>query len=168
MALPGRGHGRYTRECQLCTLAVLHPGVLVMWHSHIRDLSPTAEAVKGELLTQGNKLPWLICARASLSVLLCELSCLINLESEKQKRRFSYWSALVSVCGRRDHEFRESSLGQDQLAVSQDLRRMVGVFHGNQKYKISCLVGRHFTNGDSATHSKGPIRTSPYFCQRPS
>ena len=26
--------------------AVLHPGVPVMWHSHIRDLSPTAEAVR--------------------------------------------------------------------------------------------------------------------------
>ena len=36
----GRGHGRYPNECRLCTLAVLHPGVPVMWHTHIRDLSP--------------------------------------------------------------------------------------------------------------------------------
>ena len=27
--------------------AVLHPGVPVMWQTHIRDLSPTAEAVRG-------------------------------------------------------------------------------------------------------------------------
>ena len=27
--------------------AVLHPGVPVMWHTHIRDMSPTAEAVRG-------------------------------------------------------------------------------------------------------------------------
>ena len=26
---------------------VLHPGVPVMWYGHIRDLSPTAEAVRG-------------------------------------------------------------------------------------------------------------------------
>ena len=26
---------------------VLHPGVPVMWYAHIRDLSPTAEAVRG-------------------------------------------------------------------------------------------------------------------------
>ena len=44
--LLGRGHSRYSRECWLCTLAVLHPGVTVMWHTHIRDLSPTAEAVR--------------------------------------------------------------------------------------------------------------------------
>ena len=37
---PGRGHGRYPRECRLCTLAVLHPGVPVMWHSHIRRTGP--------------------------------------------------------------------------------------------------------------------------------
>ena len=48
----GRDHSRYTRECWLRTLAVLHLGVLVMWHSHIRDLSPTAEAVR-ELLIRG-------------------------------------------------------------------------------------------------------------------
>ena len=40
--------------------AVLHPGVPVMWHAHIRDLSPTAEGCKVERLFQGNKLPWLI------------------------------------------------------------------------------------------------------------
>ena len=27
--------------------AVLHPGVPVMWHTHIRDLALTAEAVRG-------------------------------------------------------------------------------------------------------------------------
>ena len=42
----GRGHGRYPNECRLFSLAVLHPGVPVMWHTHIRDLSPTAEAVR--------------------------------------------------------------------------------------------------------------------------
>ena len=43
----GLDHSRYSKECRLCTLAVLHPGVPVMWHTHIRDLSPTAEAVRG-------------------------------------------------------------------------------------------------------------------------
>ena len=43
---PGRDYGRYPRECWLSTLGVLHPGVPVMWHTHIRDLSPTAEAVR--------------------------------------------------------------------------------------------------------------------------
>ena len=43
----GRDRGRYTRECWLSTLGVLNPGVPVMWYTHIRDLSPTAEAVKG-------------------------------------------------------------------------------------------------------------------------
>ena len=38
----GRGHGRYTNECRLGALAVLHPGVPVMWHTRIRDLFPTA------------------------------------------------------------------------------------------------------------------------------
>ena len=42
----GRDHNRYPRERRLCTLAVLHPGVPVMWHTHIRDLSPTVEAVR--------------------------------------------------------------------------------------------------------------------------
>ena len=32
-----RGHGRYPNECRMSTLAVLHPGVPVMWHTHIRD-----------------------------------------------------------------------------------------------------------------------------------
>ena len=45
---PGRDYGRYPGSgCQLSTLGVLHPGVPVMWYAHIRDLSPTAEAVKG-------------------------------------------------------------------------------------------------------------------------
>ena len=43
----GRGYGRYPNECRLRTLAVLHPGVPVVWHTHIRDLSPTADAVRG-------------------------------------------------------------------------------------------------------------------------
>ena len=30
----------------LSTLGVLHPGVPAMWHAHVRDLSPTAEAVR--------------------------------------------------------------------------------------------------------------------------
>ena len=47
LALPGRDDRRYTRECWLCTLGVLHPGVPVMWQTHIRDLSPSAEAVRG-------------------------------------------------------------------------------------------------------------------------
>ena len=42
----GRDRGRYPRECWLSTLGVLHPGVPVMWYAHIRDLSPTAEAVR--------------------------------------------------------------------------------------------------------------------------
>ena len=35
------------QECWLSALGVLHPGVPVMWYGHIRDLSPTAEAVRG-------------------------------------------------------------------------------------------------------------------------
>ena len=42
----GRDHSRYPREFRLYTLAVLHPGVPVKWHTHIRDLSPTTEAVR--------------------------------------------------------------------------------------------------------------------------
>ena len=34
------------RECWLSTLGVLHPGVPAMWKAHIRDLSPSAEAVR--------------------------------------------------------------------------------------------------------------------------
>ena len=34
-------------ECWLSTLGVLHPGVPVMWYAYIRDLFPTAEAVRG-------------------------------------------------------------------------------------------------------------------------
>ena len=41
-----RDCGRYPRECWLSTLGVLHPDVPVMWYAHIRDLSPTAEAVR--------------------------------------------------------------------------------------------------------------------------
>ena len=52
---PGRDDSRYTKECWLCTLGALHPGVLVMWQTHIRDLSPTAEAVRGAAC-QGNKV----------------------------------------------------------------------------------------------------------------
>ena len=43
----GRDYGRYSRECWLSALGVLHPGVTVMWYAHIRDLFPTAEAVRG-------------------------------------------------------------------------------------------------------------------------
>ena len=43
----GRDRGRYTGECWLSTLGVLHPGVPVMWYGHIRDLSPSAEGCKG-------------------------------------------------------------------------------------------------------------------------
>ena len=42
-----RGYGRYPNECRLRTLAVLHPGVPVMWQTHIRDLFRTVEAVTG-------------------------------------------------------------------------------------------------------------------------
>ena len=44
--LIGRGHDRYPNECRMGALAVLHPGVPVMWHTHIRDRSPIAEAVR--------------------------------------------------------------------------------------------------------------------------
>ena len=43
----GPDRGRYPKECWLSTLGVLHPGVLVMWYGHIRDLSPTAEDCMG-------------------------------------------------------------------------------------------------------------------------
>ena len=62
--LIGRGHDRYPNECRMGALAVLHPGVPVMWHTHIRDLFPTAEAVRERAHIQGNELPWLTCARA--------------------------------------------------------------------------------------------------------
>ena len=72
----------------LSTLAVLHPGVPVMWHTHIRDLSPTAEAVRGAHI-QGNELPWLF--RAFVT---CVVSLVVNREN---KSGVSYLSALVSV-----------------------------------------------------------------------
>ena len=53
---PGRDYGRYPRECRLFTLGVLHPGVPVMWQTHI----PQLKAVRGAAYPQGNKLPWLI------------------------------------------------------------------------------------------------------------
>ena len=43
----GRDYGRYPSECWFSALGVLHPGVPVMWYAHIRDLSPTAKAVRG-------------------------------------------------------------------------------------------------------------------------
>ena len=49
----GRDCGRYPRECWLSTLGVLHPGVIVMWYGHIRDLFTTA----GGLLADG-KTPY--------------------------------------------------------------------------------------------------------------
>ena len=53
----GRDHSRHPKECRLSTLAVLHPGVPVMWQTHIRDLSPTAEAVRGERILKVTELP---------------------------------------------------------------------------------------------------------------
>ena len=37
---------------------VLHPGVLVMWYGHIRDLSPTAESCMGGRSPNVTKLHW--------------------------------------------------------------------------------------------------------------
>ena len=54
----GRDRGLYTRECWLSTLGVLHPGVLVMWYGHIRDLSPTAEGCMGGRLPDVTLLHW--------------------------------------------------------------------------------------------------------------
>ena len=54
----GRDRGRYTRECWLSTLGVLHPGVPVMWNGHIRDLSPTAEGCMGGRLPNVTRLHW--------------------------------------------------------------------------------------------------------------
>ena len=54
----GRDRGRYPRECWLSTLGVLHPGVLVMWYGHIRDLSPTAEGCMGGRLPNVTLLHW--------------------------------------------------------------------------------------------------------------
>ena len=47
---PGRDYGRYPRECRLSALGVLHPGVPVMWQTHIRDLSPHSWKLLGGLL----------------------------------------------------------------------------------------------------------------------
>ena len=54
----GRDRGRYSRECWLSTLGVLHPGVPVMWYGHIRDLSPTAEGCMGGRLPNVTLLHW--------------------------------------------------------------------------------------------------------------
>ena len=42
----------------LSTLGVLHPGVPVIWQTHIRDLSPKAEGFKGGRLPNVTRLPW--------------------------------------------------------------------------------------------------------------
>ena len=65
LALPGRDCGRHPRECWLSTLGVLHPGVPVMWQTHIRDLSPTAEGCKGGRLPNVTRLPW-VCVSAGV------------------------------------------------------------------------------------------------------
>ena len=54
----GRDRGRYPRECWLSTLGVLHPGVPVMWHGHIRDLFPTVEGCMGSRLPNVTMLHW--------------------------------------------------------------------------------------------------------------
>ena len=53
---------------------VLHPGVRVMWQTHIRDLSPTAESCKGGPQRQGNKLPWQNVGRSQFEN-GCEFRC---------------------------------------------------------------------------------------------
>ena len=55
----GCDRGRYPRECWSSTLGVLHPGVLVIWYGHIRDLSPTAESSKGGRFPNVTGLHWL-------------------------------------------------------------------------------------------------------------
>ena len=65
----------------VCTLGVLHPGVPVMWYTHIRDLSPTAKAERGGgrgAYAQSSGLPWLTNRKSG-------------------NRMFSYGYALVSV-----------------------------------------------------------------------
>ena len=47
LALPGCDCGRYSKECWLFTLGVLHPGVPFMWQ---------AESCKGGRLPKGNKV----------------------------------------------------------------------------------------------------------------
>ena len=47
------------RECWLSTLGVLHPGVPVMWQTHIRDPSPTAGSCKGGRFPNVTRLHWL-------------------------------------------------------------------------------------------------------------
>ena len=54
----GRDRGRYPRECWLSTLGVLHPGVLVMWYGHIRDLFPAAKGCMGSRLPNVTMLHW--------------------------------------------------------------------------------------------------------------
>ena len=84
---PGRDHSRYPRECRLKTLAVLHPGVPVMWHTRIGDLSPTAEAVRGGRFTKVTSCLGSSCAQPSFFTLFSfvNVSCLINRESGKTK-----------------------------------------------------------------------------------
>ena len=53
-----RDRGRYSRECWLSTLGVLHPGVPVMWYGHIRDLFPTAEGCMGSRLPNVSLFHW--------------------------------------------------------------------------------------------------------------
>ena len=43
----GCGYGRYPQWVPFEYVGVLHLGVPVLWHTHIRDLSPTAESCKG-------------------------------------------------------------------------------------------------------------------------
>ena len=56
--MSGRDRGRYSRECWLSTLGVLHPGVPVMWYGLIRDLFPTAEGCMGGRSPNVTRLHW--------------------------------------------------------------------------------------------------------------
>ena len=66
----------------MSTLAVLHPGVPVMWHTHIRDLSPTAEAARGPHI-QGNKVA-LVDLRPRIILRDPSVSSVVNQENKKE------------------------------------------------------------------------------------
>ena len=49
---------------------MLHPGVPVVWYAHIRDLSPTAEAVRGGPCAQCNNVTFNEVALGKTKVML--------------------------------------------------------------------------------------------------
>ena len=136
---------------------MLHPGVPVLWHTHIRDLSP-AEAVRGAVC-QGNELPWFAVAnqeikgRYHMSPLWCLSVRTTAFEAKATKVTFFGNDTFLShyfgfsrskkrlflilfLCGY-TFEVREFTLSPMRLLFAcRDCE------HGDQHSTTSCTLGR--------------------------